>query len=106
MYPATPVVPFVPRQHQIEGVKALVAHEGRFSVAEASVASGKSAMLGMLAIHYSQFGRVLIVAHNKELVVQNVEACKQLGCIPGVCSASISVNAFRPSYSRNYRNNR
>ena len=94
MYPAPILPPFIPRRHQTEGVQALVNHDGRFSVAEVSVAGGKSAMLGMLAIHYSQFGRVLIVAHNKELVAQNVEACKQLGCFPGICSASISVNAF------------
>ena len=93
-YPASPVAPFIPRRHQIEGVQALINHDGRFSVAEVCVAGGKSAMLAMLAIHYSQFGRVLIVAHNKELVVQNAEACKQLGCSVGICSASISVNAF------------
>jgi DNA repair protein RadD len=93
-FPAPPVAPFVPRRHQTEGVQTLINHDGRFSVAEVSVAGGKSAMLGMLALHYAQFGRVLIVAHNKELVVQNAEACKQLGVTPGVCSASISVNAF------------
>jgi superfamily II DNA or RNA helicase len=87
--------PFVPRQHQLDAVQALASHnEGRFSVAEACVASGKSAMLGMLAHHYSQFGRVLIVAHNKELVKHNAAACKQLGVAPGICSSSISVNAF------------
>ena len=94
MYPLPPIAPFIPRLHQTEGVRTLINHDGRFSVAEVSVAGGKSAMLGMLAIHYSQFGRVLIVAHNKELVIQNAEACKQLGCVPGVCSASISVNVF------------
>lgn len=85
---------FVPRRHQIEAVQALTAHEGRFSVAEACVASGKSGILGMLAAHYSQQGRVLIVAHNKELVVQNADAAKLLGLNPGICSSSISTNAF------------
>ena len=86
---------FTPRKHQIEGVQALVSYaEGRFSVAEISVAGGKSAMLGMLAYHYSQFGRVLIVAHNKELVKHNAEAARGLGLSPGICSSSISTNAF------------
>ena len=86
--------PFVPRPHQIEAVQALINFEEKFSVAEACVASGKSAMLGMLAGHYQQFGRVLIVAHNKELVKHNAQACKDLGLSPGICSSSISVNAF------------
>jgi DNA repair protein RadD len=87
--------PFIPRKHQLEAVQTLVNYsDNRFSVAEACVASGKSAMLGMLAYHYSQFGRVLIVAHNKELVKHNAAACKQLGVSPGICSSSISVNAF------------
>jgi DNA repair protein RadD len=86
---------FVPREHQIEGVLALINYgDGRFSVAEVTVAGGKSAMLGMLAIHYSQFGRVLIVAHNKELVQQNAEATRRLGISPGICSSAISTNAF------------
>lgn len=51
-------------------------------------------MLAMLALHYSQFGRVLIVAHNKELVKHNAAACKQLGINAGICSSSISTNAF------------
>ena len=85
---------FVPRKHQIECVQALTTYDGRFSVGEACVASGKSGMLGMLAAHYSLQGRVLIVAHNKELVVQNAAAAKLLGLNPGICSASISTNAF------------
>lgn len=96
-YPNTTALtplPFIPRPHQIEGVQALVAYEGQFSVAEVTVAGGKSAMLGMLAAHYSQYGRVLIVAHNKELVKHNAVACKTLGINPGICSSSISTNAF------------
>lgn len=85
---------FVPRKHQIEGVQALVNFDGRFSVAEVTVAGGKSGMLGMLAQHYMQFGRVLIVAHNKELVKHNAAACRDLGINPGICSASIATNAF------------
>jgi len=85
---------FVPRPHQTAGVQALIAYEDRFSVAEVAVAGGKSAMLGMLALHYSHFGRVLIVAHNKELVKHNAEAARGLGCRPGICSSSISTNAF------------
>lgn len=85
---------FVPRKHQIECVQKLTTYEGRFSVGEACVASGKSGMLGMLAAHYGQRGRVLIVAHNKELVRQNADAAKLLGLNPGICSSSISTNAF------------
>lgn len=86
--------PFVPRTHQLEGVQALINHDGKFSVAEITVAGGKSDMLGMLALHYSQFGRVIIVAHNKELVKHNAAACKNHGITPGICSSSISTNAF------------
>jgi superfamily II DNA or RNA helicase len=87
--------PFVPRRHQIECVQALTSyHDGRFSVGEACVASGKSDMLGMLASHYQQFGRVIVVAHNKELVRHNAAACKRHGISPGICSSSISTNAF------------
>ena len=86
--------PFTPRVHQLEGVQKLINYENRFSVAEICVAGGKSDMLGMLALHYAQFGRVIVVAHNKELVQQNTEACKRHGVNPGVCSSSISTNAF------------
>jgi superfamily II DNA or RNA helicase len=85
---------FIPRKHQIECVETLMNHDGRFSVGEACVASGKSGMLGILATRYSERGRVLIVAHNKELVVQNADAARLLGLHPGICSASISTNAF------------
>jgi len=87
--------PFVPRTHQLEGVQALIDYvASRFSVAEVTVAGGKSDMLGMLASHYSQFGRVIVVAHNKELVRHNTAACKRHGINPGICSSSISTNAF------------
>lgn len=87
--------PFIPRRHQLEGVQALINEVvSRFSVAEVTVAGGKSDMLGMLAQHYQQFGRVLIVAHNKELVRHNAKACKNHGLSPGICSSSISTNAF------------
>jgi len=92
--PAIPVWGFTPRPHQVAGVQALISHQGRFSVAEVTVAGGKSNMLGMLAWHYSQFGRVLIVAHNKELVRHNAAACKKVGLNPGICSSSIAINAF------------
>lgn len=85
---------FVPRPHQIEGCQALVAHEGQLSVAEVTVAGGKSAMLGMLAGHYMQSTRVIVVAHKKELVQQNSDAMRKMGIQPGICSSSISTNAF------------
>jgi len=85
---------FQPRPHQIDGCTALVNHEGRLSVAEVTVAGGKSAMLGMLAAYYMQFGRVIVVAHNKELVEQNAAALREMGVQPGICSSSIATNAF------------
>ena len=51
-------------------------------------------MLAALASYYQQYGRVLIVAHNKKLVRHNSKACRDLGLSPGICSASISTNAF------------
>lgn len=92
--PSLPQWGFTPRPHQTAGVAALVATNEKHSVAEVTVAGGKSNMLGMLAWHYQQFGRVIIVAHNKELVRHNAAACKKVGINPGICSASISVNAF------------
>lgn len=89
--------PFIPRTHQIDGVRALTdCAASRFSAAEITVAGGKSDMLGMLASHYRQFGRVIIVAHNKELVKHNAAAAKRHGINPGICSSSISTNAFAP----------
>jgi superfamily II DNA or RNA helicase len=87
-------VTFVPRDHQLQGTSALIQYEGQFSVAEVSVAGGKSFMLGILAAHYSVFGRVLVVAHNKKLVQHNTLALRKIGLSPGICSASISTNAF------------
>jgi superfamily II DNA or RNA helicase len=52
----------------------------------------KSLILGALAGYNT--GRTLMLAHNKELVVQNVEACKQVGLKPGICSASIAKNVY------------
>jgi DNA repair protein RadD len=86
---------FVPRPHQTKGVQTLVAYDkGRFSVAEVAVAGGKSFMLALLAAHYSMYGRVVILAHTKELVQQNAAACRTIGLSPGICSASIGSNAF------------
>jgi DNA repair protein RadD len=87
--------PWTPRPHQTQGVQALIGYnEGRFSVAEVTVAGGKSDMLGMLAAYYAQFGRVIIVAHNENLTRHNAEACKNHGITPGICSSSIATNAF------------
>lgn len=86
--------PFVPRRHQLEGVQALIGYDGRFSVAEVTVAGGKSDMLAMLAQYYMQWGRVIVVAHNTELVEHDSAACKRHSINPGICSSSISTNAF------------
>jgi len=86
--------PFVPRKHQTEGVDALFNSQDRFSVAEVTVAGGKSDMLAMLARKYMEYGRVMIVAHNKELVKHNAAACQRHGISPGICSSALGVNAF------------
>ncbi len=81
------------RKHQDKCIDVLNAYEGKYAVAEVSVAGGKSLILGCLA-GYNDTGRTLILAHNKELVQQNAEACRQVGIRPGICSASIGKNVF------------
>lgn len=85
---------FVPRPHQSAGVDALFEYDGKYSVAEVTVAGGKSAMLAMLALRYSKLGRVLIIAHNEDLVKHDAAACRKLGIHPGICSSKLGVNAF------------
>lgn len=51
-------------------------------------------MLAMLAQRYSKLGRVLIIAHNEDLVKHDAAACRNLGISPGICSSKIGVNAF------------
>lgn len=81
------------RPHQKDCIETLNAYPDKYAVAEVSVAGGKSLILGSLA-GYNTTGRTLILAHNKELVLQNVEACQQVGIRPGICSASISKSVF------------
>lgn len=72
-------------------------HDGRFAVAEVAVAGGKSLILGCLAGYSAKPSeRVLILAHNKELVKQNAAACRSVGITPGICSASLGKNVFAP----------
>jgi DNA repair protein RadD len=80
------------RTHQAECIDTLNAYADKYAVAEVSVAGGKSLILGCLAGYNT--GRTLILAHNKELVQQNAEACRQVGIKPGICSASISKNVY------------
>jgi superfamily II DNA or RNA helicase len=82
------------RTHQTDCIDTLNAYPEKFAVAEVSVAGGKSLILGSLA-KSNTTGRTLILAHNKELVVQNAEACRQVGIQPGICSASIAKNVYR-----------
>jgi superfamily II DNA or RNA helicase len=82
------------RTHQTDCVDTLFACPDKYAVAEVSVAGGKSLILGSLAAA-NMTGRTLILAHNKELVVQNAEACRQVGIQPGICSASIAKNVYR-----------
>lgn len=81
------------RDHQTNCINTLMGCPDKYAVAEVSVAGGKSLILGALAGYNP--GRTLILAHNKELVVQNVEACQQVGLKPGICSASIAKNVHR-----------
>jgi DNA repair protein RadD len=72
-------------------------HDGRFAVAEVTVSGGKSLILGCLAGYGANAKRrVLILAHNKELVKQNAAACRSVGITPGICSASLGKNVFAP----------
>ena len=71
-------------------------NDGRFAVAEVAVAGGKSLILGCLAGHGMGTGRVLILAHNRELVKQNVAACRSVGINPGICSSTLGKNVFAP----------
>jgi superfamily II DNA or RNA helicase len=85
--------PITLRTHQTECIDTLFAYPDKYAVAEVSVAGGKSLILGSLAA--ANTGRTLILAHNKELVIQNAEACRQVGLVPGICSASIAKNVYR-----------
>ncbi len=80
------------RNHQTKCMDTLHAYPDKYAVAEISVAGGKSLILGCLA--GMNTGRTLILAHNKELVQQNADACRQVGIKPGICSASIGKNVF------------
>jgi DNA repair protein RadD len=82
------------RTHQTACIDTLNACEDKYAVAEVTVAGGKSLILGHLAASNTT-GRTLILAHNKELVIQNAAACREAGLQPGICSASIAKNVYR-----------
>src|SRR6516165_8547053 len=87
------------RDHQTDCINTLMhwtPPEGQpdYAVAEVTVAGGKSLILGACA-GYNQTGRTLIIAHTKELVKQNTEACEAVGIKPGICSASIRKDVFK-----------
>jgi DNA repair protein RadD len=86
--------PVILRFHQNKCIEILNAYEDKYAVAEVSVAGGKSLILGSLAAANTT-GRTLILAHNKELVQQNADACRQVGLKPGICSASIAKNVYQ-----------
>ncbi len=81
------------RPHQTKCIDMLHAYPDKYAVAEIAVAGGKSLVLGCLA-GFNNTGRTLILAHNKELVHQNADACRSVGINPGICSASIGKNVF------------
>lgn len=81
------------RPHQDKCIHALMDCADKYAVAEVTVAGGKSLILGCLA-GYNQTGRTLILAHTKELVQQNVEACRSVGLKPGICSSALGKNVF------------
>ena len=74
------------RTHQIKCIDTLNAYPDKYAVAEVTVAGGKSLILGHLAASNTT-GRTLILAHNKELVLKNALACRQVGLSPGICYA-------------------
>ena len=78
-----------PRPHQLEAVDALATAATRFAYAEMSVASGKSLVMALLARRALPSTRVLILAHNEELVEQNAKACKWVGEKPVLCSTGL-----------------
>ena len=80
------------RPHQEACINAILGCQDRFAVADVAVACGKSLILGGLAA--TNPGRTLIIAHTRELVKQDAEACEQIGIRPGICSASIGNNVF------------
>ena len=87
------------RDHQNDCISTLMhwtPPEGKpdYAVAEVTVAGGKSLILGCCA-GYNKTGRTLIIAHTKELVKQNAEACEAVGIKPGICSASIRKDVFK-----------
>lgn len=82
------------RPHQDKAIHVLNAYDGKYAVAEITVAGGKSLILGCLAGYNMDRGRVLILAHNKELVQHNVDAALSVGIKPGICSASLGKNVF------------
>lgn len=82
------------RPHQDKCIHVLADYPDKYAVAEVTVAGGKSLILGCLAGYAMSRGRVLILAHNKELVRQNTDACIDVGIRPGICSASLGKNVF------------
>jgi DNA repair protein RadD len=86
-------VTIVLRPHQDKCIHALMDCPDKYAVAEVTVAGGKSLILGCLA-GYNQTGRTLILAHTKELVQQNAEACRSVGIKVGICSSELGKNVF------------
>jgi superfamily II DNA or RNA helicase len=86
-------VSIILRQHQDKCIHTLLGYPDKYAVAEVAVAGGKSLILGCLA-GYNTTGRTLIIAHTKELVQQNADACRSVGIKPGICSASLGKNVF------------
>jgi DNA repair protein RadD len=80
------------REHQEKCIETLGTFPDKYAVGEVSIAGGKSLILGSLAARNT--GRTLILAHNKELVVQNADACRSVGVRPGICSASIAKSVW------------
>lgn len=80
------------RPHQIEATDALLATKEKAALAEITVAGGKSLILARLASSCS--GRVLVLAHNNQLVRHNMAACERIGLAPQPCCASVGVNVF------------
>lgn len=98
-----PFAPFSPlaapavkwRPHQLAAAEKLHESDEEHALAEITVAGGKSLILARLAqLAQESSERVLILAHNNQLVRHNMAACQTLGLAPQPCCASVGVNVF------------
>lgn len=87
------------RRHQIEAVDAVEAawRAGvKRPLIDACVGAGKSLIYAELARReIERGGRVIILAHTRELVSQNAAACRSLGLQCGINAAALGERTWR-----------